>query len=89
MLTALEQFPVEMESIRLVKQSENITWRVSARDGDYVFRLHRPGYNSLEELESERAWTDALDDAGVPVPRSVRTRGDQRPVGRDSREVLP
>jgi Ser/Thr protein kinase RdoA (MazF antagonist) len=39
-----------------------------------VLRLHRPGYNSLEELECERAWVKALVDTGLPVPDPLVTR---------------
>ena len=73
---ALEHFPVEAESIELVDHSENVTYRVKVRDGesDFVLRLHRPGYNSLEELESEREWVSALVEAGLPVPNPLLTR---------------
>jgi len=70
---ALESFPVEVDDIKLVAHSENVTFRVSVRgsDMDYTLRLHRPGYNTFEELESERAWTRALHEAGIPVPESL------------------
>jgi Ser/Thr protein kinase RdoA (MazF antagonist) len=73
---ALEHFPVQAESIELVDHSENLTYRVRVRDGDsdYVLRLHRPGYNSLEELECEREWVSALIDAGLSVPDPLVTR---------------
>ena len=71
---ALARFPVKPDNIEMVAISENVTFRVSATDGDYVLRLHRPGYNSIEELDSERQWTRALIEAGVPVPDSVATR---------------
>lgn len=72
---ALEHFPVEAENVRLVAQSENLTFRVSASGGDtdYVLRLHRPGYSSIEELESERKWVHALKGTGVAVPDSIET----------------
>jgi len=73
-LTALNRFPVEPEKVDLVKHSENVTFRVTACDGDLVLRLHRPDYNSLAELESERAWTRALGDAGIAVPNALQTR---------------
>jgi Ser/Thr protein kinase RdoA (MazF antagonist) len=74
-LRALESFPVEVESIELVAHSENVTFRVSVcgSDSDYVLRLHRPGYNSIEELNAERMWTRALSDAGVIVQDSLET----------------
>lgn len=79
-LQALEHFPVQAESIELVDHSENLTYRVRVRDGesDYVLRFHRPGYNSLEELECERKWVSALIDAGLSVPCPLVTRDGAR-----------
>ena len=73
---AAEHFAVEAEDIALVAYSENVTFRVSVRDAptDYVLRLHRPGYSTLEELESERIWTRALKETGVAVPDSLNPR---------------
>ena len=73
---AVEQFPVEAARIEPVMHSENVTFRVTDRDGGapYVLRLHRPGYNSLAELESERIWVRALKETGVTVPESLETR---------------
>lgn len=75
-LQALESFPVDIEDIGLIAHSENVTFRVSVHgsDTDYVLRLHRPGYNTLEELDSERLWTRKLCEAGISVPASLRTR---------------
>ena len=73
-VAALADFPVAPHKVELVAVSENVTFRVSASGGDYVLRLHRPGYNSIEELDSERQWTRALIEAGIPVPDSIATR---------------
>lgn len=78
-LAALESFSVQPENIELVAHSENVTYRVtvSGSDAAYTLRLHRPGYNSIEELESEREWTDALNETGVAAPKSMLTsRGE-------------
>ena len=74
-ITALESFPIEVERIALVAQSENVTFRVSAKGSktDYVLRLHRPGYCSIEELESERVWIAALQGSGVAIQDSLKT----------------
>ena len=78
-LKALESFAVEPNDVELVTRSENVTFRVSANDHDtdFVLRLHRPGYNSIEELESERIWTKALHESGVAVPESFLTSAGQ------------
>ncbi|MFC1689739.1 phosphotransferase enzyme family protein [Pseudomonadota bacterium] len=72
---AVKHFPVDAIDIEPIMQSENVTFRVTDRAGGtrYVLRLHRPGYNSNEELESERVWVDALKETGVPVPASLET----------------
>ena len=75
-LKALESFAIIPEDVRLVSLSENVTYRVSDRrsNADYVLRLHRPGYNSMAALESERIWTGALGEAGISTPESLLTR---------------
>lgn len=73
---ALAHFEVPAADIELVAISENVTFRVrnAAGGNDFVLRLHRPGYCSLQELESERVWTAALRETGAPVPGAVRSR---------------
>jgi len=74
-LEALEAFPIQLEDVQPVCHSENVTFRIIPRDSQthYALRLHRPGYNSLTELNSERQWTSALKQAGLAVPESLTT----------------
>jgi Ser/Thr protein kinase RdoA (MazF antagonist) len=74
---ALKAFPIEPDGLELVALSENVTFKVTnRRDGEaYVLRLHRPGYHTLEALNSERVWTRALAAAGIAVPIPLPTRG--------------
>jgi Ser/Thr protein kinase RdoA (MazF antagonist) len=76
---ALKAFPIDAEDLTLVSLSENVTFKVAdRRDGRaYVLRLHRPGYHTLQELISERAWIRALAQAGIDVPEAVMTRDGQ------------
>jgi len=62
-------------SISLLNVSENATFALSdpAAGRDWVLRLHRVGYSSVEEIRSELAWMEALRRDGVlqtapPVP---------------------
>ncbi len=74
-LEALKAFPIQPHDIQPVCHSENVTFRIVPRNGQthYALRLHRPGYNSLAELNSERQWTHALKVAGLAVPESLTT----------------
>ena len=69
---ALKHWPIQVAELKFISQSENIVFKVrSAQDQEFVLRLHRPGYNSLAELKSERVWTAALNDAGISAPVGV------------------
>ena len=76
---ALRAFPIDAKSMEAIGISENLTFRVTDDSGrNYSLRLHRPGYNSLGELESERNWTAALAESGMAVQQALcTTRGDQ------------
>lgn len=66
---ALIAWPVEAAALELVSLSENTVFRVDSPDGtSYALRIHRPGYNTLPELESELIWIRALRESGINVP---------------------
>jgi Ser/Thr protein kinase RdoA (MazF antagonist) len=73
---ALERWDLGAAALAPIKVRENAVFRIDLRDGGRaVLRVHRPGYHSDSELESEFAWLDALESAGVRVPRVIRSRG--------------
>ena len=74
---ALEKWNLSPTTIKLVSVAENITFKVSINDSEhFALRFHRPGYHSLEELESERIWTEALNTDGLDCPIGIRSKGD-------------
>lgn len=71
---ALPHWGLKPDRVELVSRSENTVFRLDMPDGErYALRIHRPGYHTLPELESELLWTQALNDVGVQVPVGVRT----------------
>ena len=71
---AVAHFPVEPVSVEFVAARENAVFRVTDRSGvTRALRIHRPGYHSLAELESEIEWTTALRGAGVATPAPIST----------------
>ena len=71
---ALPHWGLAPNHVELVSRSENTVFRVDMSDGRrYALRIHRPGYHTLPELESELLWTQALNEAGIRVPVGVRT----------------
>lgn len=81
--SALHEFGIEAAALELVSLSENVTFRVTdAAGADFVLRLHRPGYHTRAELNSERDWIRALAAAGIGVPTPVLTHGGEDFVAR-------
>jgi len=74
--TALERWDFGAAALAPIKVRENAVFRIDLDGGGRaVLRVHRPGYHSDSELESEFAWLSALESAGVQVPRVIRSRG--------------
>jgi Ser/Thr protein kinase RdoA (MazF antagonist) len=74
-LAALDAWDLRVAAVAPIKVRENAVFRVDLADGGRaVLRVHRSGYHSDAELDSEFAWMSALEAAGIPVPRVVRSR---------------
>jgi Ser/Thr protein kinase RdoA (MazF antagonist) len=69
-------------SVELLNVSENATFLVSDPEtGPSVLRVHRLGYHTEQEIESELAWMDALRaEAGVRTPRVLPAADGRRVV---------
>lgn len=60
--------------MRLLTISENATWLLEGPT-PVVFRIHRPGYHTQQEILSELAWITALlAEKIVPAPRPIPGR---------------
>ncbi|MCV7422457.1 phosphotransferase [Mycobacterium yunnanensis] len=73
-------------SLRLLNLSENATYEVVDDDTGVrsILRVHRKGYHSRPEIESELDWLDALRRTGnVTVPVVRPARGGARVVSVD------
>jgi Ser/Thr protein kinase RdoA (MazF antagonist) len=67
-------------AIRLLNVSENATYLVEdPAEGPSILRVHRLGYHTRPEIESELAWMDALRaEAGVRTPRVLAAPDGRR-----------
>jgi Ser/Thr protein kinase RdoA (MazF antagonist) len=68
--------------VRLINVSENATFLVTAPGAEpCILRVHRLGYHTEQEIESELAWMDALRaEAGVRTPRVLPAADGRRVV---------
>ena len=70
-------------SVTLCNVSENHTYRVDDNDHGtrFALRIHRPGYRSVDEIESELMWMDALGATNtVDTPRAIVAEDGERVV---------
>ncbi|MBI2571963.1 MAG: phosphotransferase [Candidatus Schekmanbacteria bacterium] len=79
---ALRAYDLEVSKIAAIGNYENATFRVAGRLGDragtatFLLRVHRPGYHSRAEIESEMLWLAALrasPELSVPVAVAARS----------------
>ncbi len=66
---------------QLLNHSENTTYLLSDASGTEakILRIHRTGYHSLNAIQSELTWVDALrEDAGVHTPKILPGKNGER-----------
>jgi Ser/Thr protein kinase RdoA (MazF antagonist) len=76
--TALPRWGLPADApVSLLTVSENATFRAhdASQAKDIIFRVHRPGYHTRAEIESELAWLAELNrarviDTLVPIPQT-------------------
>lgn len=79
---ALPAYGLGDATLNFSGRDENTTFRVVAAGaaaatdapfvaGQYLLRIHRPGYQTPESLTSELTWLAALREAGLVVPEPV------------------
>jgi len=66
---ALREWGMEQAELQLIKQRENAVFAVRDPAGTrFALRIHRAGYHTDAELDSELRWMHALNDFGVQTP---------------------
>lgn len=76
---ALDRWDLDHAGITPIKIRENAVFRVDLQSGRRVaLRVHRAGYHSDDALQSEFDWMGALNEAGIEVPRAIRSRAGKR-----------
>ncbi len=71
---AIAQWPIKVRKISLAAHRENAVYRVESEEGVFALRLHRLGYRSDDELNSEMEVMAALSRAGLSLPVPLQNR---------------
>jgi Ser/Thr protein kinase RdoA (MazF antagonist) len=83
---ALQRYNLLGEStLTLLNVSENATFLVETETERRILRVHRADYHSLEEIESELDWVDAICESGdITVAECIRSEDGRRVVQAES-----
>ena len=74
-MAALESWDITIQTAEVHSRSENVVIRLTDRtEALYALRIHRPGYNTIDELKAEVIWETALNRDGIRTPPHVLTR---------------
>jgi Ser/Thr protein kinase RdoA (MazF antagonist) len=68
---AIARWPLEQCHVQLAAHRENVVYRVDSAQGSYALRMHRSGYRTEAELNSEMLWLFELARNGMSVPEPV------------------
>lgn len=76
LLAALARWPLDVTSCVLAAERENIVYRIQDAEGSaFALRIHRAGYRTAAEIQSELLWMVELAKNGVSVPKPLSSRG--------------
>ena len=74
--SALRAWGLSGADFSLLAHGENTTFRVRSARGQFVLRIHRPGYHHPKSIQGELAWLAALRaETQLAVPAPVVSRG--------------
>jgi Ser/Thr protein kinase RdoA (MazF antagonist) len=86
---ALAHYGLDGATAALCNVSENHTYRIEAADRCYALRVHRPGYRTARQIESELQWIDALrEDGAIETPTAVPAPTGERVVDLGTHNVV-
>ena len=74
---SLANWNIEGADLTLIKHRENAVFRVEKEGFKAALRLHRHGYHSDAELQSELQWMQALSEAGISVPNIIPAKSGE------------
>lgn len=81
---ALWHYPIQPALVTFLQHSENVTFHVECRGGDFLLRLHSPRSESFgkegsgrQVVHSEMLWLEALRAQGLPVPAPIKNKAGE------------
>lgn len=71
-----QDYGIPIKEFSLLRVSENVTFHMIAQEGtQYIVRLNKANYHSLEELQGEIVWMDAIrQDTNLEIPDVISNK---------------
>lgn len=71
---ALAKYPLYVRRLEFIHHGENTTFKVTAREGRFLLRIHRNGYHTPSAIGEELQWLALLSKKGLKVPAPLKSR---------------
>jgi len=70
-LNALKQFDLKVKEIKFIFHGENTTYKILAKEGVFLLRIHRENYHSKAAIIEELSWLERLSKQMENIPKPV------------------
>lgn len=74
---ALNEYDLKVEQLEFINHGENATYKVITRKGNYLLRIHRDGYHTVEGIKEELSWLDHLHQNGFSVQKPIPSKNNE------------
>lgn len=74
---ALEAYGLKRAELTFLQHGENITFRLDARNSQYLLRIHPGAAQDIDVIDSELRWLEALRRAGLDVQTPIKSKTKQ------------
>ncbi len=70
---ALRYYDFNCTRLKFVNHGENTTFKIYTSQGNYLLRIHRSNYHSLNAIKEELSWLRKLSKSTVNVQRPIKS----------------
>lgn len=84
---AVAQFPLSNPRINYIGFTENVVYKISAQQGEFILRIHAASYRTQAAIEQELNYISTLRNSGFNLQKPLNTKADEQIAIVDGFEV--
>lgn len=73
---ALQQYPVKVKQVKFINHGANTTYKVLAKEGIFLLRVHRENYHTKAAINEELIWLQKLSKQNHQVPEPLVSKNE-------------